>query len=73
MSEKSLCWGCYRADHFLHDGFYCPWAANFVPVNGWSAIPSRIVSAEIDEIIDSFEVVECPLFTAEKKKERRGK
>lgn len=73
MSDKSLCWRCYRADHFLHDGFYCPWAANFIPVNGWKVDPARIVSDEIDEIIDSFEVVECPLFTAEKKKERRGK
>ena len=71
MSEKSLCWKCQRADKFLHEGLFCPWAFNFIPVNGWTAIPTQIVSAEIEDIIDSFHVVKCPLFVADKKRERR--
>ena len=73
MSEKSLCWRCQRADKFFHEGFYCPWSANFMPVPGWTAEPTQIVSAEIEDIIDSFEVIKCPLFIADKKRERRKK
>ena len=44
-----------------------------MPVPGWTAIPTQIVSAEIEDVIDSFEVIECPLFTAEpKRSERKG-
>lgn len=71
MTHDSLCWNCKRADLFLHDGYYCPWAANFIPVDGWDAEPTQIVSVEIEDIIDSFHVKSCPLFIAEKG--RRGK
>jgi hypothetical protein len=64
--KESLCWRCYIADHFFHDGFYCSWSANFIPVSGWSAEPTEIVSTEIDEIIDSFRVDRCPLFVGDK-------
>ena len=71
MSDKSLCWDCKRADKFFHQGLFCPWSANFTPVPGWSAVPTQIVSEEIEEVIDSFEVISCPLFTADRKGRNR--
>lgn len=62
----SLCWSCKRADLFMHEGLYCPWSANFMPVNGWDAEPTKIISAEIEDIIDSFHVKACPLYEPEK-------
>lgn len=68
--RESLCWRCYRADHFFHDGFYCSWAANFIPVSGWKAEPNQIV--EIEGIIDSFRVDKCPLFISNKAIKKEG-
>lgn len=72
-NEDSLCWSCKRSDKFMHEGLFCSWAADFVPVVGWNAEPTQIISAEISEIINSFNVIECPLYTADRKKRKERK
>ena len=51
---ETLCWSCQRAVK------ECPWSANFEPVEGWVAEPTKIMSSHYP--IDSFFVKECPLY-----------
>lgn len=69
---ESLCWWCERSDHFAHDGLYCSWAAWFIPVDGWTAFPTQIVSEETGEITESFRVDACPLFTQAQRNRKKG-
>lgn len=52
----TLCWRCKNAAGF------CSWSdKSFTPVDGWTAIPTKIKNGRND-YMDSFEVIECPLF-----------
>lgn len=55
ISEKeTLCWYCKWAGR---KDDKCPWACDFKPVPGWNATPTTI-----SDVIDSYDVHECPLF-----------
>lgn len=65
---STLCWCCANA---TNDG--CEWSADFEPVPGWEAIPTKINSKVLiqlpngqlknkDRLVDSFKVIKCPKF-----------
>ena len=55
---ESLCWSCECSG-----AGGCSWDIAFEPVDGWTAIPTKIhVSA--DNTIDSYHVAACPLYRA---------
>ena len=54
-SSDTLCWRCAKA---ATNG--CAWSASFKPVNGWTAVPTKITCA--DHTADSYRVVDCPEF-----------
>jgi len=63
---ETLCWSCQRAVK------ECPWSANFEPVDGWDAEPTKIMGP--CEVIPSYFVKSCPLYDpdpVEPKKKRR--
>lgn len=56
MQDKpTLCWKC------AHACGGCSWSADFIPVNGWNAIPTVINPPESN--IDSFIVEKFPKFS----------
>lgn len=57
MKRETLCWRCEWAAG--KDG-KCAWASRFKPVPGWKATPT--VLTPDDRPVDSFDVIECPLF-----------
>ena len=57
--DVTLCWSCKKSTGF------CSWSEDFIPVEGWKAIPTKIKatsSPRDNRFIDSFLVRECPLF-----------
>ena len=52
--KLTLCWSCQRAVK------ECPWSANFEPVDGWDAVPTKIMGPVGP--IPSFHVKSCPLY-----------
>lgn len=55
---ETLCWDCSRCVAM------CSWSRYFIPVEGWTAIPTMI-DAKTDagiKQIRSYKVLECPLF-----------
>lgn len=62
--KETICWDCQRATGF------CAWSHDFKVVKGWKAIPTKVQrqTAPYDEI-DSYLVLECPLFLADKPRE----
>lgn len=58
--KPSLCWDCYRCDHWINEPVVCSWARDFKPVEGWKAEPTEFWMGK--RKIPSFHVIECPLF-----------
>ena len=60
MQDKAtICWKCSRACGG------CSWSAAFIPVEGWTAKPTKINHDFADgrhQVIDSFRVDQCPQF-----------
>ena len=58
----SLCQSCQKA--VPSGDCRCSWSDHFEPVEGWTAIPTRIVDAESsgDTAFSSFCVMDCPEF-----------
>ena len=55
--HSTLCWDCEKA------GGGCSWSKSFTPVEGWTAIPTKVRSDSLSiRHIDSFDVYECPEF-----------
>ena len=52
---ETLCWRCAKS---VNNG--CSWSASFKPVNGWTAVPTKITFA--DHTADSYRVIDCPEF-----------
>lgn len=69
--RKTLCWDC------ANNGGRCSWSKDFTPVDGWTAIPTKIpaqVYKGDGRMIDSYCVCECPEFELmERLKNRRKK
>ena len=59
----SICNYCQRAA----GKDMCSWAKDFIPVEGWTAQPSRIAIWD-GRMIDSYNVTRCPLFERDKPK-----
>lgn len=57
--SRSKCQECFNFD--------CDWHEFFEPVEGWTAIPTVIKDTRNDRQIDSYLVLDCPLY-----KPRRG-
>ena len=64
-SDKQLCWDFKNAC-----GNGCSWFQNFTPITGWVAKETKIVSNDNTKTIDSFNVIECPEFVCDVKKEK---
>ena len=56
IEPTTLCWCCANA---INDG--CSWSKNFIPVEGWRAIPTIIIEGA-GRKKHSFKVIECPKF-----------
>ena len=57
--HDTICWECEKASGG------CSWSRDFIPVEGWNAVPTKIQQRNSDGksiSIDSFDVVECPEF-----------
>ena len=63
MAEQ-LCWSCSKAC----GGSDCPWANKLKPVEGWNA-KRRIICGN-KHPIETFHIVECPLYEKEGRKKR---
>lgn len=61
----SLCQMCQNAVPTYECG--CSWSRDFQPVNGWTAVPTRLKDTEDGEEVafSSFCVMECPEFLAD--------
>lgn len=63
--SNQICWKCDRATGG------CSWSSKGIPVKGWKAnktiIKDNITS---NRIIDSYEVLKCPLFVSEPSRSR---
>lgn len=56
---ETLCFKCSNACGG------CSWSKDFVPVEGWTARPTRIEMGKTEKIVESFHVTACPLFRAD--------
>ena len=57
--HSTICWDCEKQCG------KCDWSREFKPVEGWKAIPTKIVTRGRkynDGMIDSYNVYECPEF-----------
>ncbi|MCC8136235.1 MAG: hypothetical protein LIO40_06160 [Ruminococcus sp.] len=70
--KGTLCWQCDFED------MRCSWMRELIPVDGWTADPTEIISSctnpetgeiEITSRLPSYNVKACPLFKPHKKKE----
>lgn len=66
-----LCWSCKRCTN--PEGYECPWAADGIPVEGWTATSGReyfseksVITGRRKSIGRSYEITECPLFVKDK-------
>lgn len=78
VKRDTLCWTCARAAEGTASE--CPWAAEFRPVPGWTAEPTRIQMWSSDNgehntphITESYCVIQCPLYRAERPRKRPGR
>lgn len=62
IKHSQLCWECEKA------GGKCSWSRSFIPVPGWNAKPTRVLSytmgngEKVKYYIDSYEIHDCPEF-----------
>lgn len=61
--HPTLCWDCENACG------RCSWSRKFIPVDGWDAIPTKVLvwnttqdGERIRVYVDSFDVYSCPEF-----------
>ena len=59
--SSTLCWECQNAA----GGSPCCWINGHKPVPGWNAIPTTITSSIKEKPIQSYKVIECPLFISD--------
>ena len=61
----TLCEQCQKA--VPYGDFGCSWSQEFIPVNGWTAVPTLIVDHDDEDEVDfaSCCVLECPEFLAD--------
>jgi len=59
----TLCWFCVRSRPI--PGIGCCWARRFKPVQGWDAIPSVISARGGQPEVNTYRVVNCPLYVAD--------
>ena len=57
--EPSICFDC---EHAVFD---CSWSKNFILVEGWVAIPSKVIKGGV-------QVISCPLFERTPDRESNG-
>lgn len=62
----TLCWSCAKACGG------CSWSdRSFTPVDGWTAVPTKLFGYRgNDGVIDSYRVIECPLYEEDRKRYR---
>ena len=60
---STLCWDCKNAV------LGCSWSRDFVPVEGWKAVPTKVYGGE-ERVTDSFNVLECPEFVPDERCEK---
>lgn len=67
LKRDTLCWDCEKQCG------KCSWSKEFKPVNGWKAIPTKIMGGvgKYERCIESFLVIECPEFELLKRLEKR--
>lgn len=66
----SLCQSCQKA--VPHGECRCSWSDHFEPVDGWTAIPTRIIESKDgdEDSFASFCVTDCPEFLEDEPKDR---
>lgn len=67
QQKSTLCWDCQRA--VLRMDLYCPWAWNFIPVDGWKAKETKLRAHTGEYTKFSYCVTKCPLFLQDAEKE----
>ena len=69
--RETLCWQCEWA---TGKDKKCLWATKFEPVEGWTAIPTKVRADKFSRhtVIDSFIVCDCPLFELMEEIKRRN-
>lgn len=55
MRRNSLCQSCFCSN--------CAWHTQFKPVEGWTAIPTKIIQGNKHDTMQSFNVIDCPMYT----------
>lgn len=62
MPKRQLCETCYYASGAIKNGFKCPWADRFEPVEGWDASPTRKRNqyGKTFVYVDSYIIRVCP-------------
>lgn len=66
-TKPTKCWSCENTAYGK-----CPWFTDFTPVEGWTAEPTKInnaIKAGARRLIDSYLVLDCPLYEPMKKRE----
>lgn len=60
--KQTICWGCINAVPNPETGAGCSWSRNLVPVEGWEAEGTRLLSyANLDpREFTSYRVIKCP-------------
>jgi hypothetical protein len=59
--KATICWDCKNAVKG------CSWSKDFKPVDGWEAIPTKILQKDnrfgrYDKTLNSYIVISCPQF-----------
>lgn len=67
MCKSSICWDCAKA---VNNG--CPWSMFYKPVPNWKAIKTTVKQFNV-ESVESYVVLECPLFEDDSKSMLRKK
>ena len=60
---KQSCWDCQRAV------VGCPWSTMARPIEGWTAVKTKIPNGCGSEFTESYHITACPLF----KRDERGR
>ena len=63
---ETLCWSCSKAVKG------CSWSSSFTPVEGWEAEPAVIKNVNGGKPIDSYNVIRCPEYEADKAYEKKA-
>lgn len=71
VANSTLCWRCVRAVPGAGGKTGCSWSREFAPVEGWWAEPKEVYDSERrgKRVAYSYNVILCPEFIEEKKRE----